>query len=170
MSLDRHLRGAADSGHFVHRQVSGDAVITTCLESVVEDYPGMMGLVMIRASLSPLAPSVSLGITMEAGRIARLVSRRSYRAPISIRQFPANSVQSTLTYPLWLRLSRTGADFRGEVSTDGIVWSEVSSVRAELPDTAFVGLSVDGAKDAYAPISYYGGATFSHTQIDGDLA
>jgi len=49
---------------------------------------------------------------------------------------------STASFPVWLRLTRTGNDFTGDVSQDGQVWTNVGSVTVALPSSVLGGFAV----------------------------
>jgi hypothetical protein len=68
---------------------------------------------------------------------------------------------ATLSYPnVWVRLTRVGDVFTGYTSTDGIVWSMVSSVTlASFPTTCYLGLAVasnDSNQTTTAQLAHYG--------------
>jgi hypothetical protein len=51
-------------------------------------------------------------------------------------------VGSTASFPVWLRLTRSGSDFTGEQSTDGVAWTMVGSVDVSLSPTVPGGFAV----------------------------
>ncbi len=122
-----------ESGRFIHRTLPGDTVITAKITAPSHETAA----VMVRASTAPNSRMVAVRLTNQSGG-AKFWARDSEGWPISVVTLPgtSNSIQA----PYWVRLSRSGNQFKGEVSPDGVTWTELGTAQvAGMPATALWG-------------------------------
>jgi|GEM_PF-1429237 len=131
----------ADGHYFVWDKLGPQAELTVFVppqlstRKDVERYKSA-GLEM-RAQLAGEGPRISL--FSEGGRNVLLQTRLSDGKDKS-RYF------SIAQRGVWLRLTRQGMEVSGAMSTDGEAWKELGSIHVALPDSAFAGLLLCGAK------------------------
>ena len=125
----------ADQFQFVYQQLQGDMEIVTRVVSLQGPNPWSKAGVMIRGTLSADAPNVYVAATIANGWTFQ---RRLVAGGISsgIASRPAG------TAPGWVRLARTGNEFRGYYSPDGTTWTLLGTDTITMPSTVYVGLAV----------------------------
>ncbi len=131
----------ADGHYFVWDKLGPQAELTVFVPPQVAarkdaDKYKSAGLEM-RAQLTGEGPRISL--FSEGGRNVLLQTRLSDGKDKS-KYF------SIAQRGIWLRLTRQGMEVSGAMSTDGEAWKELGSIHAALPDSAFAGLLLCGAK------------------------
>ena len=139
-----------DGLFFVHQALSGDGTVTarlTSLQATVEspvDSPGG----------SPPAsdftvPWIKAGLivkqnTTQGSAYAAVMATGSHGVRMQYNYTGDTAgAAGPLTYPLWLRLTRSGTTVTGYTSTDGVAWTQVSTVHiGQLTSTVQIGLFV----------------------------
>jgi hypothetical protein len=129
----------ADSFHYAHKPLTGDGEIVARVASIqASDYWSKAG-VMIRESLDPGARNVMIGLTPPPHHEA-FFQRRPDPDGASVSD---NAGAGTATAPYWVRLVRSGNNFAGYGSADGVNWVQVGpTVTIAMPDSVRVGLAV----------------------------
>jgi hypothetical protein len=139
-----------DDFYTVHQTVPGDGSITVSVASltgVVDQAPSAVTRVnpwakaglIVKDGLRPGSPYAAVMAT--GGHGVRMQYDFTHDTA-------AASSASAVTYPRWLRLTRSGDTVTGYESADGTGWSEVGSARlAGLPSTVEVGLFVTSPGD-----------------------
>lgn len=144
IGVGRDVGGTEDSATFAGCEVRGDCVLMGRLivspqEGFAQNSAPKMGL-MIRASLDPGAPSV----TVSLGETGLRGTRARFRAK-------PNSVPATLRgndyswMPIWYKLERKGDSYTASHSMDGTNWIEVGSSTIGMPEKSLVGFFVTGS-------------------------
>ena len=133
--------GTADAFRYHYNESGHVPRISARVKSVENTHAWAKAGVMIRVDLTPGSPHVMLiaspgkGIAMQ------------YRA--TRNGTTANVAIEPGTAPAWLRLTRTGPAVVGEVSADGVTWSEIGRVHiVALEGGATVGLAVTSHDNA----------------------
>ena len=128
------LAGTADAFHFAHQQISGDSSLTLRVDSQQNTDAWARTGLMIRESLDPGAPYVSLAVTPENGI---LTQQRAVAGG-------ASTVLATATGApvIWLRIQRSGAAVTCDYSTDGSSWTTLSTLSPTLSSVAYLGIVV----------------------------
>ena len=150
--------GTTDSFHYSYLKVTGDAAITTHVESVQQVTDWTKAGVMFRTSTAPDAPYVFVLLS-----------------PANGTDMQARDATSATTYepghdraprpPYWVRLTRNGDTFTGYQSADGQTWTELGSTTVSMPSDVLVGLAVTSRSEAQLAHG-----VFSQTTVDGAQA
>lgn len=112
----------ADHFHFVYQRLIDDGAVVTQFNSLTEPNGKTIGCIMLRESSQQNAAFVMLSLSAANG--LQLIVRDSTAKNIrTVFEDP-----TIKTFPLWLKLSRTGNVFKAFISADGIEWKEKSSV------------------------------------------
>ena len=113
-----NIWGTADSFHYVWQRLTGDSQLVARVvgEQNTSTF-AKAGLTI--GDVSPNAARVILDVKPDGG--IEFMARPSAGAPTT---FVAGS---TLSFPVWLRLTRAGDLFTGEISPDGQAWTAVGS-------------------------------------------
>ncbi|MBI4600918.1 MAG: PKD domain-containing protein [Planctomycetes bacterium] len=126
----KELGGRADSFHFVHQGLSGDASVTARVQDLTGPANARAG-VMLREDLTPGSRFAAAVVVLSvAGPRVSFVRREEPGASAK----PAK--QSTLNPPfpdVWLRIERAGGEAIGWVSSDGVAWTEVGRAPMSFP-------------------------------------
>jgi hypothetical protein len=116
--------GTADSFRRVSQQLNGNSTLSARLvREQNTDQFAKAGLIMDGPAASD--PRVILDAKPDGG--IEFMARSSAGAPMS---FIAGSSAS---FPVWLRMTRSGDAFTGEMSEDGSTWTTVGSVTVTMP-------------------------------------
>jgi hypothetical protein len=117
---DLNVNGQGMTGHYAHRVVSGDQVVTARLAGRVNaGTADRVGLVMSK-SLSPfdqVAGAIVTSTGAGGAGVQQLVLRPRVAAGTVVTAGPASGA-----VPVWLRLTRRGTTFTAESSPDGTSW------------------------------------------------
>jgi len=128
------IGSSADSCHFVYRTVTGDFTITGRLIGNAGKV-SKSGL-MMRESMDPNAPTVSMTLGDIGGRIASMGTRTP---PGTNTRFVDGDQYTWI--PVWFRLQRKGNVFTASQSSDGATWFAVGSSTVPMAATYLVGLT-----------------------------
>ena len=138
-----NIAGTTDSFHFVEQKAQGDFCIPCQIADWSATVPGEKVGVMIRESLDPRSPQVSVILRkVGTGSDVRLLSRT---------KASSSTTNSDFTRPdTWLRIVRQGDEFTGYSSLDGVIWSRLNDSPLTVPMHAevFAGVaSISGFQD-----------------------
>jgi hypothetical protein len=123
-----------DAFHYVYMPVSGDFQFVARVTSLQwADYWSKAG-VMLRDNLSP--SSAQEMIMINAGSLTGLQWRLAGGNSSDWTQGPGAS------FPNWVRLTRTGTVVSGDVSPDGVTWTNVGTQTPAIGSGAYIGLAV----------------------------
>jgi len=134
------IYGNADAFRFVYRPMTGDGEIIARVDSMTNtsDEFAVAG-VMIRSSLLPDAPEVSMLVTPSFSGRAKFRYRLTSGAATTSQGPGAGSI----TLPQWVRLVRSGTHIDGYRSDNGSTWFLIGSIDVDLGANAQVGLVVN---------------------------
>lgn len=124
-----------DQLHYVYQSISGDFAIEARVASMqFTDSAAGAGL-MVRNSLEPNSPIVQFYVSLRLGYMA---SRLTLGGALLA------GAESIGDLPIYIRLVRSGDNFSGFYSSDGVTWnSSLNPPRTvDLNDTVYVGMFV----------------------------
>lgn len=122
-----------DSFHFVHQPLDGDGQIVARIASLQNTNSWAKAGVMIRQSLTSTSPNAIMLITPVNG--LRLQSR------VIPSGNTTDIIGGTGVAPYWVKLVRSGDNFTGYRSVDGINWILVGSATITMPTNVYIGLA-----------------------------
>ena len=128
------IGGLTDSFNYTYRTLTGDGTLIARLSKTRLSVNGKAGI-MMSETLGAGSKFASVlynfnGVWLQA--MAYMRSTEGTQAQVS---------HSTITaVPLWFKLVRTGNTFTGYASSDGIVWTTISSAVIPMANTIVIGL------------------------------
>jgi len=126
--------GAADSFQYASRPLSGDGqIVARVTDERITNAFAKAG-VMLRQDRTAGAADVILDVKPDGG--IEFMTRSSAG---SSTIFVAGS---TLSFPVWIKLVRTGATVTGSISPDGSAWTVVGQTSVSITATSVIGLAV----------------------------
>jgi hypothetical protein len=125
--------GDHDAFHAVTQSLSGDSQLTTRVVSE-QNTSAFAKAGLAIGDVAPDAPRVILDVKPDGG--IEFMARSTAGAPMA---FVAGSTSS---FPAWLRLTRAGDVFTGEISPDGQAWTIVGSVTVPMAAAVAGGFAV----------------------------
>jgi regulation of enolase protein 1 (concanavalin A-like superfamily) len=126
----------ADGMNFVYQPLSGDGTIAARLVSLQGGNPSQSTGVMIRETLDPA--SAHAYATFAGGSAIYFVERPSTGA---MSTYQTNSI--VVSFPIWVKLARSGNNFSVYSSTDGVNWAQIGTTQSiPMAQNVFVGLAV----------------------------
>jgi hypothetical protein len=136
--------GSSDEFHYVSTPMSGDGAIAVRVASMENPAPSFYSRagIMMRETSAVGSKYASLMLHPSEGGV-RLQSRASTNGST------AEINGAIVNAPYWLRLTRTGNLFTGEISDDGASWSTVGSVSVSMGAAVRIGMAVTARNDAY---------------------
>jgi len=135
----RDIWNQQDEGHYAFQALRGDGSITARVNSLTNTDPWAKSGVMIRESLLDGSKFAYMCVTPGNGA--------SFQFRNSTLAGPSHVQGSIVSAPYWVRLTRTGTTFLGEISPDGTTWTPVGSTTIGMGADAFVGLAVTAHHD-----------------------
>ena len=129
--------GTADQFRYAYATMTGNGSITARVVSQTNTDPSAKAGVMVRESLAANARHASL-LAMPKGSLA--FQRRAATGGSTV-----NTGIASVTVPVWLRLTRSGATITAERSVDGVTWTTAGSDATAIPAasaTVYIGLAV----------------------------
>lgn len=137
-----------DASFFVHQTLSGDGTVTARLTSLTTtvESPGAGGPESVQGFS---VPWVKAGLivkenTTQGSAYAAVMATGAHGVRMQYNYTgDAAGSPATVSYPLWLRLTRAGSSVTGYTSTDGQTWNKVSTIHiGQLTSTVQIGLFV----------------------------
>jgi hypothetical protein len=124
----------ADGFHFAYQTLTGDGAIVARVSSINSGYT--LAGVMIRETLNAGATSFSTCQNVNGIEIV-------YRTTTS--QYSTYTIGSSPPLPYWVKLVRSGNNFTGFSSDDGVNWVQVGATQTiTMAQTVYIGLAVGG--------------------------
>jgi regulation of enolase protein 1 (concanavalin A-like superfamily) len=124
----------ADSFNFAYQQLSGDGTIVARLVTLQGGSSSESTGVMIRDSLDPASPHMYAAFSQAAIWAA-------FRSTLG-GNTNGQSI-SSITLPYWVRVVRSGSNFTGYGSPDGVTWTQIGPTQTiTMGQNVFVGLAV----------------------------
>lgn len=124
----------ADGFHFVYSPLMGDGQIVARVASLQNSDTWAKAGVMIRESLDADSAHAFMAITAGNGAAFQ---RRPTPGGLSL-----HTAGPAVTTPYWVQLVRSGTNFNGSVSSNGVNWVTVGSEVVPMNAWAFAGLAV----------------------------
>ncbi|MGH9895943.1 MAG: DUF1349 domain-containing protein, partial [bacterium] len=142
------LSGASDKFHFVYQSLSGDGTIVARVSSIQGASFPQVG-VMIRETLNPDARSA---VAFFQPNWAYLLYRANTGASTTSQY---TGLTSSLSYPYWVRVVRSGNVFTGFASLDGVSWTQIAaSQTVTMAQNTYVGLAVSSQTSSLATVAF----------------
>lgn len=142
-SADFQVRGSGtdiwderDEFFFVYTRLEGDGFISVRVKDFRAVDPWAKAGVMLRESLDPSAPNVLLHISNQNGSV---LQARMTRGASTVN---SAGHDTTMTPGGWVRLTRAGDTVIGELSRDGVTWSELGRYELPFGDDVLIGVAV----------------------------
>ena len=132
------IGGTSDQFEFVSSAFSGDGTLVASVASLAGAplSPSAKAGIMLRCDTTATAAHVSVLVT--AGNGVEFAYRSAAGGTTTV------SIVTGITAPTWLKLVRSGAQFSGYYSSDGVTWNQVGTKvsLAAIPTSAQAGLAV----------------------------
>ncbi len=128
--------GTSDQLHYLYQPVTGNVTVTARVASIANLYNNNTKAgVMIRQDLTAGAANACVVATNTAGI--------NFQYRIAAGGITADATVSGVVPPYWVRLVRSGSNFSGYTSPDGVTWTQLgSAVTISMTGTVYVGLPV----------------------------
>lgn len=147
----------SDQFRFVYKTLAGNGSITARVDSLTRSDPWTKAGVMIRDSLEPGAKHASMVVTPDNS------CSLQYRSAAAGAAASTDWSGAAVTAPYWVRITRTGYNFKAESSPDGKTWTTLGTEQnLTMGATVYVGLCVT-SHNATA----YSTAEFSNVTTSG---
>jgi hypothetical protein len=152
----------ADEFRFAYQQLTGDGSIVARVDSLEYTHDWAKAGVMVRESLDPGSRYAFTCLTPTSGV--------AFQHRFSPNSFSVNVNQTGVTAPHWVRLTRTGDEFKAEQSEDGTNWLSITSEEADsfmnipMSSSLYIGLAVTSHNPDQPTI-----AEFSNVVLTGDI-
>jgi hypothetical protein len=154
--------GTSDAFHYVYQPMTGDGVVVTRIAAIASpptDASEKAGL-MIRDGLAASAANAFLFTTPTSAGGYGWTARSM--AGSAATTTPSASGCGGGAVPFWTKLVRSGNDFSGYCSADGVTWIPVASSSIAMPASVLVGLAVTSHNNAAGVL---GAATFDSVSL-----
>ncbi len=134
--------GAADEFRFAFKTLSGNGSIVARVDWLVDREAWTKAGVMIRQSLDPDSAFAAVYVTGDSG--VHYQARTRAMVDATSDTAVATAEQTALREPAWIKIERTGDQFNGYYSADGVTWTAMSWNPQTLVVTGsvYVGLAV----------------------------
>jgi hypothetical protein len=140
--------GTTDQFRFVYKQLTGDGSIIARVEYLDYTDEWAKGGVMIRETLE--SDSVLVDGVFSARRRVCMQWRTGRAVDMGSPDAGSNSVNDTIEFPQWIKLTRTGNVFKVQHSEDGVAWLDIvpdvaddpTQITQVMPQTVYIGLAV----------------------------
>ncbi len=150
------LFGASDAFHFVYEPLVGNQTVTIRILTDGASADNSLAGLDIRSSLSPSAADLFLGVRYDG---SVFVNARPDDGFGGVNLNPGEPG----TLAEFLRIKRSGTTVTASLSSDGIIFTELSQDTIVLPNTALIGMAV-ASQNAPATL---GAATFDQFAASG---
>ena len=145
----------SDGFRFLYASQTGNFDVKVQVQSITVAGNFSTAGIMARGTLDAASPNVYMAASPVNYRF-------KYRTAASGTETIVTG-SSAVSYPsVWVRLSRVGNVFTGYTSTDGVTWTQTSSVTVALPATVDLGLAVasnNSTQTTTAQLRSYGNTT-----------
>jgi regulation of enolase protein 1 (concanavalin A-like superfamily) len=126
--------GTADAFNYWYTGIFDDGARTVQVRSLDNTNPFAKAGLMLRESLDPSAAHVILDVRPDGS--IEFMTRSSTGAETTYL------AGATASFPVSLRLTRSGLAVTGEVSQDGTTWTTVATTSPTIPSDALIGVAV----------------------------
>lgn len=183
---------AADSFHYVYREITGDVEITAKLEQISSVDNHAFAGIMVRDDLDADAASAALGLSWTKTDESVGVPWSMYLTGRDVKGGNFDYLGETLDdtgaaeregvvlkpavkfkngpkeLGYWMRLVRSGNTFTAYCSADGIAWEFMGSRTVEMDETVYVGFAAESNRAANE-IEQINTARFSNIKINANI-
>jgi uncharacterized repeat protein (TIGR03806 family) len=142
----------ADSFNFAARPLTGDGQIVAHVSSMQYTDPWAKAGVMIREDNSAGAKYFMMAVTAHNSSVFQW-------RPVA-NQGSHNTDGASAIIASWVRLTRTGNTFTGEISVDGKKWTQVDRITVPMNKTIYAGLALSAHNN-----SELNSSLFDHVQV-----
>ncbi len=142
----------SDQFNYAYMPVSGDFVFVARVDSITEADVWSKAGIMLRDSLD--ADAVFAHMMISAGGDSGLQWRTGTSQGCNWTQGPSEST------PVWIRLSRASGVVNGDVSTDGVTWTNTGTLTPAIGDSAYIGLAVTAHNNALSSTAVFDNVGF----------
>jgi len=142
-SAGADIFGMADEFRFVYKRLTGNGSIIAKVESLDRTSDWTKAGVMIRDSLDAGSRFAAVYITPDYG--CRFQARSMTSLDATSDSSVVTPEQTAIQAPYWVKLERTGDDFKGYYSADGVTWTPMAwnpQTITLAANTVYVGLAV----------------------------
>ena len=129
----------ADGFRFVFQKVSGNFEVSAKMQSLKEVFEWSKAGVMIRESTEPGSKHAMLVATPQHGLAFQ------YRPEEN--DMSQHVEAGDFTYPIYLKMKKTGSKFAGSWSSDGKKWNEAGEIDISMGKSVLAGLAVTSHVD-----------------------
>jgi regulation of enolase protein 1 (concanavalin A-like superfamily) len=147
---------AADAFRFVYKSLNGNGSITARVDSLTRSDAWSKAGVMIRETLDTAAKNAAIVMSSDNGA--------SFQWRPASAGASSNAALTGIAAPYWVRITRTGNVFKGEVSADGKTWTQVGTdTTITMTTTVYIGLCVTAHNAALTSTGEFSNVTTSGT-------
>ena len=143
----------ADSFRFASKPLTGDGQIVAHISSLQYTDPWAKAGVMFREDNSPGAKYATMVITAQNSSV--------YQWRPVADQGTHNTDGNSAIIASWVRLTRVGNTFTGEISVDGEIWQSVDRITIPMNKTVSVGLALSAHNNSALNSSLFDHVTIS---------
>jgi RHS repeat-associated protein len=155
--------GTSDEFHFVYQPLNGDGMIVARVVGEQDTAQYTKTGVMIRETLN--SASTNVHMFYYPGNAA-LQERTS--TGVSASQVAAAS--GGLSLPYWVKLVRSGNNFSGYMSPDGVSWAQVGSTQTvSMAQNVYIGLTTDANNNSVLATATFDSVAVSSTLTQGPV-
>jgi regulation of enolase protein 1 (concanavalin A-like superfamily) len=138
-SAGSDIWGNGDQFRFIYKQITGDGSVTVKVDSLTRSDAWSKAGVMIRETLEANAKNAMVAVTPDNS--CAFQWRTNTGGASSNTGWPTGT--AAVRAPYWVRITRTGNDFKAESSPDGKTWTALGTAQnITMAATAYIGLAV----------------------------
>jgi len=150
----------ADQFRFAYKTLTGNGTMVARVESLYNSNTWAKAGVMIRQNIEPGSTHAFMAKTYSSGNGASF-----QRRPLTNQASANTDSTAAVAAPYWVKIQRTGNDFTGYVSPDGVAWTQLGTpVTINMTGPVLIGLALTSHD---ANIST--GAEFSNITFTGNV-
>ena len=132
-SIGTDVWNNSDKLRYVYQPIVGDGEIVARIDALGNSDGWSKAGVMIRETLGANAKHADMVLTPSNGA--------SFQYRKSIGGSSADVTRNALA-PQWVKLTRTGNDFKGFISANGSTWTSIGQVNIPMGTSAYIGLAL----------------------------
>jgi len=125
-----------DEFFYVYTNLSGDGSLSVRVKDFAAEHPWAKAGIMLRENLHPAARNVLIHISAENGSVLQMRPTTGGETINAAGHDPSMQVGG------WVRLTRTGDTVVGDLSSDGVNWTELGRYEVEFGEDALIGFAV----------------------------
>lgn len=127
-----------DGFYYLYRKMSGDGTVVARVASIQNASSTAKAGVMIRERLVATSRHASMLLSADGNAILR----RRLSDDCNTNCDTTSTTVSSVSAPYWVKLVRSGNNFSGYRSSDGVNWQLVDSATISMGSSVYVGLAV----------------------------